>query len=357
MLYMKVTYGLVALAFLIFMLLDGRQRRWAAGAIGLTALTGLVVELIWQSSHAHLADLILTGRVSGTRGHVDLVLGFLRHLADYAIFSIIAVLALWRGCSLRDILFFGFCAGVGLLIMNQNSQPWGIITLHAGAAVGAEMAMRSDQLESKNHPVATGIPMLFLALVLPTAVHCLLALGLHAGLAATRAGESFGLPRFDRIRLALLWAPGDHAFSTGYLASIRNGARVLSSLPEPKHVSVLDFANPFSAGLGLPPPRGDNAWLHWGRNVNAEHYLPPEQLLGSVRLLMEPKWGINNIPLSHLYGDYIRAAFEPIRETEFWVVHLRRAAEATAQQTVQPTLILPADQVRPKSAPQGGNPP
>ena len=41
---------------------------------------------------------------------------------------------------------------------------------------------------------------------------------------------------------------------------------------------------------------------------------------------MEPRWGINNIPLSALYGDYIRTAFEPIRESEFWVVHRRRSA-------------------------------
>ena len=325
MLYTKVTYGIVAFAFLVFMLLDCQQRRSVAGALALTTLAAFVVELIWQSSAAHVADLLLTSRVSGARGHVDLALGFLRHLADYLLFAMIAVLALWRRPSLRDALFFGFCAGVGLLIMNQNSQPWGIITLHAGAAVGAEMAMRSEEMQGRTRSVAMGTPVLLLALVLPTAVHCVLALGLHTALAATRVGEPFGMPRFDRFRLALLWAPGDRAFSNGYLASIHDGARVLNSVPEPKHVSVLDFANPFSAGLGLPPPRGDNAWLHWGRNVNAEHHIAPERLLSGVELLMEPKWGINNVPLSHLYGDYFRAAFEPIRETEFWVLHRRRA--------------------------------
>jgi hypothetical protein len=164
-----------------------------------------------------------------------------------------------------------------------------------------------------------------------------MALGLHAGLAAARAGEPFGLPGFERVRLALLWSPGDHAFSTAYLASVRDGARLLATLPEkPRNVSVLDFANPFSAGLGLDPPRGDNAWLHWGRNVDAAHFLPPERLFAGVQVVMDPKWGINSEPLRGLYGDYIRTAFEPLRESDAWVVRQRR----------QPALSADRDRLR-----------
>jgi hypothetical protein len=158
-------------------------------------------------------------------------------------------------------------------------------------------------------------------------VHCLLALLLHAGLAFGRAGEPFDLPGYADVRLAQLWSPGDRDFSIAYLASIRDGAKLLEGVPDARRVSVLDFANPYSAGLGLAPARGDSAWLHWGRNVNEEHHLTGEQLLGGVEFLMEPKWGINNVPLSTLYGGYIRAAFEPVRKSEFWVVHRRRSAQ------------------------------
>ncbi|HLM39332.1 MAG TPA: hypothetical protein VK434_07015 [Microvirga sp.] len=335
MVYTKVTYGAVALAFLAFMLFDRSQRRWAAGAIGLTLLAGLAIEAFWQSSLAHLADLMLTSRVSGSRGFVDLAAGFLRHLADYVMLGIFVALVLRRTRSLRDLLFFGLCAGPGLLIQNQNSQPWGIITLHAGAAVAAEILLRLEDRRqepgSNPPPLAAGAPLLLLALLLPTGLHCLMALGLHAGLAAARAGEPFGLPGFERVRLALLWSPGDHAFSTAYLASVRNGARLLATLPEkPRNVSVLDFANPFSAGLGLDPPRGDNAWLHWGRNVDAAHFLPPERLFAGVQVVMDPKWGINSEPLRGLYGDYIRTAFEPLRESDAWVVRQRRQPALSA---------------------------
>src|SRR5215204_1739231 len=90
----------------------------------------------------------------------------------------------------------------------------------------------------------------------------------------------------------------------------------------------LDFVSPFSAGLGLAPPQGDSAWLHWGRNVNAAHFLPPEELFHGVEVLMVPKWGINNVPLIDLYGTHISRAFDPVRETEFWTVYRKRERQA-----------------------------
>ena len=334
MVYIKATYGLVALAFLAFMLFDKHQRRWALMALGLTLACALVIELFWQGTRAHLDDLILTGKVSGSRGMVDLALGFLRHLADYVILAILAVPAVWRTRSLRDFLFFGICAGPGLMIQNQNSQPWGIITIFAGAAVAAEILMRTSKQAQPEARFLTrsGAPLLLLAFLLPTSIHCFMALCVHTTAATMRVGEPFGLPRFDGLRLTTLWVPGDRSFMTAYLSSIQEGARLLSELPfKPERVSVLDFANPFSAGLGLPPPHGDNAWLHWGRNVNDAHFLPPEQLLGDVDVLMEPKWGINNLPLSSLYGNYIREAFEPVRETDLWIVHRRREPKALSR--------------------------
>ncbi|MGF9762686.1 hypothetical protein AAII07_46745 [Microvirga sp. 0TCS3.31] len=329
MVYTKATYGLVALAFLAFMLFDNRQRRWVLWALGLIALSALLIEAVWRSSLSHLEDLVLAGQVSGTRGIVDLSLALLRHLADYVLLATFAVLVLWRTRSFRDLLFFGICAGPGLIIQSQNSQPWGIITVFAGAAVATELLLRSGRTNNQEHSgiLARGAPLLLLAFLLPTSLHCFMALGVHSIAATTRIGEPFGVTRFGELRLTNLWMPGDRSFMNDYLTSIREGARLLSDLPvKPKNVSVLDFANPFSAGLGLPPSRGDYAWLHWGRNIDDVHHLPAEQLLGEVDVLMVPKAGINGIPLRALYGAYIREAFDPIRHTDQWTVYRRREA-------------------------------
>jgi hypothetical protein len=329
MLYTKMTYGLVALGFLTFMVFDARQRRWVLWALGASALAALTIELFWQSSLGHLEDLALVGQVSGTRGITDLALSFLHHLRDYVLLAIFAIMVLWRTRSFRDLLFFGICAFPGLLIQSQNSQSWGIITLFAGAAVATEILLRFGMPAGRNvnRILSIGAPLLLLAFLLPTSLHCFMALGLHTIAAATRMGEPFGLPRFNELRLTTLWVPGDRSFMTDYLASIQEGSRLLSELPvKPENVSVLDFANPFSAGLGLPPSRGDYAWLHWGRNIDDRHHPPPGELLGNVDVLMVPKDGINDAPLRELYGAYIREAFVPIRETDRWVVHRRREA-------------------------------
>jgi hypothetical protein len=342
MLYTKASYGAVALGFLVFMLFDARQRVWAAMAIVVTLVTGLIVEAFWRSTFAHVADLILASRVSGARPLADLIEVGLRHLPDFAFFSMLAGFALWRTRSLRDALFYGFCAGAGVLVANQNAQPWGIISLHAGAAVAAELLLRSDAhrtsvaASSGNPRFSAGAPLLFLAIILPTLIHCLVALGLHTALALGRAGESFGdesagLAKLERVRLVRLWSPGEHGLSHAYVESLRDGARALTGLePEPTRVSVLDFANGLSAGLGLPPPRGDSAWLHWGRNVDGAHHIPPEELFADVDIMMLPKWGVNHAPLLALYGPYVQQAFRPIRETAGWTVY-RRPALVAAQ--------------------------
>jgi hypothetical protein len=340
MLYTKVTYGLVALAFVAFMLFDMHQRRWALWALGLIFLSAPLIEAVWQSSIAYFEDLALAGRVSGSRGIVDLSLALLRHLTDYVLLAIFAGLVLWRSRSLRDLLFFGMCAGPGLIIQSQNSQPWGIITVFTGAAVATELLLRSCRLNDQEESgiLARGAPLLLLAFLLPTSLHCFMALGVHSIAATARIGEPFGVPRFGELRLTNLWMPGDRSFMDDYLMSIREGARLLSELPvKPKNVSVLDFANPFSAGLGLPPSRGDYAWLHWGRNINDVHHLPPEQLLGEADVLMVPKAGINGIPLRTLYGAYIREGFDPIRYTDQWTVYKRRESNmlSSVEQSVE----------------------
>jgi hypothetical protein len=284
----------------------------------------------------------------------DVVDAILNHLTDYVLFGLVAGLGLHRRRSFRDVLFYGFCAVAGLLIMIQNSQPWGIITLHAGAVVAAETIMRSRDRSTMEWrwPVAAA-PLLVLALIAPTIVHCALALGLHAGLAATRSGEAFGLPGFERIRLAKLWSPFDYEFSARYVASMRDGAEALARLePCASHVVVLDFVTPFSAGLGLVPPSGDSSWMHWGRNLDAAHFISPEELFRDVRIVMEPTWGINPDPLRDLYGPYLAANFDLVGETEGWRVHLSRhwppgepvqptTASAAAATSARGTTLVP----------------
>ena len=342
MLYTKLTFGLAALAFLSALLFDPPQRRLAAGALALCLLTAGLVELFWRGSSAYLGDLRqaaeVSGLVRGTAGQIfDHVLG---NLADYVLLAVFAGVSLSRTRSLADTAFYLACAVCGFFLINQNLQAWGILTIHAAAAVAAEKYLRVSDLEPlgperQTWSLRPGIPLLFLALVLPTIVHCTIALGLHAAAAATRSGQTTTFPRLAGVKLANLWTWADYDAGSSYIAALEDGAALLSSLePKAGPVAVLGLANPFSAGLGLDPARGDASWLLWGRNVDAQTFLPGSQLFSDVMILMEPKppaeattspQETGNEALRALYRPYTSEQFKTVRTSELWTVHRRRA--------------------------------
>jgi hypothetical protein len=333
MLYTKISYGAVGIGFLVFLLLDPRQRAWAASALAGIAVAGIAVELVWRGTASHFADLMLAGRVSGGLGTPDRVAeSLLRNLADYILFAIFVVLALWRTRSLRDFLFFGFCAGSGFVLIAQNFQHWGIITLGAGAAVAAEILVRRDGVLAEGRSAFAGANLLLLGLLLPLIVHAGATILLHAGLAATHRGDPVPLAKFDRIRLVQLWHGGDYPAFTRYFASIEDGARALAQLEtKPERVLVLDFVSPFAAGLGLRPVEGDSTWHHWGRTLDDAHFPTPERLFRNVMVVLDPKWPIESWTadgMRQVYAEHLAAHYELSHETADWRVYVAKPSPA-----------------------------
>jgi hypothetical protein len=339
MLYMKLSYGLVGLGFLILMLLDSQQRRWALAAFGIVLAGGLLIETVWDATEAHINDLLLASGVSGSFKSLDeLVSVFFRNLADYTLFALFAAFALWRTRSIRDFLFYGFCAGSGFMLIMQNFQTGGIVTLPAGAAVAAELLARTipASTDRKAPALAMGTQFLMLAFVLPSSIHHAATLGLHAALASTNQGQAVPLPKFDRVRLVQLWTEDNYPVFSRYLESLGDGARALSALGEEAgRVHVLDFVGPFSAGLGLAPPKGDSTWHHWGRTINEHHHLPPETLFQDVRVVMQPKWPVEFTTaegLRQIYSGYLSDHYDLEEETKDWKVYvLREPAETVSR--------------------------
>jgi hypothetical protein len=355
MIYTKISYGAVGGAFLVLALLVSPQRRWAAGAIGLVLVGCLAVEAVWGGSASHLADLALAGRVSGSLGTPD-KLGevVLRNLADYVVFGMLAAFVLWRTRSLRHGLFFGFCAGAGFALMSQNFQHAGMITLGAGGAVAAALLTRTDRAAPPHRTLAAGAPLALLALLAPAIVHMGATLGLHAGLAAAPTGTAVPLNRFEGIRLAELWTGGEYPAFRRYFDSLEDGAQALRDLDRaPERVLVLDFVNPFSAGLGLPSAKADSTWYHWDRTINDAHHLPAERLFRDVRIVLEPKSPIEHwtaAGMRQLYGSYLEEHFALAQETAEWKVHVARPSPP---ETVSRTPDTGASLMMPRSA-RGG---
>ena len=332
--YLKISYGAVAIGFLALLLLDPRQRVWASLALVLVFAVGLVVEAFWRASASHIADILLAAKVSGAvRGSwVDGVNLILRNFVDYTFFGLLAGWSLRHTRSWLDLLFYAFCAVSGYVLSNQNYQAWGIITLYAGAAVATEKLVR---LEQPGHPVprsafglVSGSPLVLLGMTAPMMAISGLALGLHFVLGIGRGGEDFALRRFQDVKLANVASRLDYTFSAGYLNTLRNGADALASISPPaERVYVLDFVNPFSAGLDLQPPRGDTSWQHFERTFNRDHFWPPDEVLRNVDVVMEPKHPVERFTyygLRDLYLPYVHANFELAAENiNWWVWHRR----------------------------------
>jgi len=283
----------------------------------------LLAELVWRGSMAHVEDLFAAARVSGERNVDALVWALLNNLSDVLLALLLGGIALYRTRSLVDLLFYGLCLLGGVLILSQNAHSWGIITLFAAAAVAAETLLRRGELRR----AFTGAPLLFLLMVLPAIPRQVMVLLTYSGLAFGNFGVPLGLPNFADVRFGRIWSAGDNGFTELYIGSFPEGVALLEGLDQPpERVLVLDFSNPFTAGMGLQPPRGDLSWMHWGRNIDGTHYLPPEQLFGDAAIVMVPEIGINSAQLENLYGLYLDTYFDLARKTEGWKVYRARKA-------------------------------
>ncbi|MBY3280083.1 MFS transporter [Rhizobium laguerreae] len=329
--YTKATYGLCGVAFLIFLLLDRQQRSWILVSLLLTALAMIVIEFFWRGTLQHIEDLRAAARVSGDHDVRSILKNVRENLSDLVVFTVFALVAFWHIRSLRDLLYSGFCVGAGLAIINQNAHSWGIITLYCGAAVLAEKARRfqsGDQSAQMERParLAAALPLLLIFFLLPPIVHHGEAIALHTALAAENVGKPLGPPLFEDVR-EIDPPGGEPDFIQRYLDSIESGGALLQALPIPlERVFVLDFVNPFSAGLGIRPPTGDTAWFHWNRNINEKAYIPPEALFADVKIVMVPKTGINSLPLQELYGPFISKNFDMVQKTPEWTIYQRPQA-------------------------------
>jgi hypothetical protein len=166
-----------------------------------------------------------------------------------------------------------------------------------------------------------------LALVVPPLVQGGAALVLHSAVAALRLGDPVPLPRFPGVRLVKLWSPGEHPTFVTYLATIADGSRTLARLQQPpERVLVLDFANPFSAGLGLTPARGDSPWYHWGRTLDEGAHPGAGELFADVAVVLEPKWPVESWTaegMRRAYDQHLRTYYGLKQESEFWRVYVR----------------------------------
>ncbi|OWV80716.1 hypothetical protein ATY77_23775 [Rhizobium sp. R634] len=334
MLYTKVTYGVVGLAFLVFMLFDRRQIGWVTLAFGLVAASILVIELVWGGGVKYLLDISLAGKNSGglptmtALGHVVRT-----NLADLLAYLAVAIILFILTPSYRHLLFVGFSIATGILLIEQNFQFFGILTLGASAAVLSESLFRTE-LRCRYARAHIALPLLSAFLLIPAAVTNAVSLAIHAYYTAGERGEAIRLPAFSEIRLVQMWSAGQYEYFRDYNRTLADASAALSQLNAGSEcVAVLDFVNPFSAGLDRTPPAGDSVWYHWGRTLGPDYHPAAEEMFADVDLILDPKWPIEiwtGNGMRDIYAHYIARHYDLVRETADWRIYRRNASRTEA---------------------------
>jgi hypothetical protein len=331
--YTRLTYGIVAAGFLLFMLTDRRQWLRAGLALLMVAVAALLVHFVWGASEAYWEDTLTAFAAAGwLRGAPAQWLElFLGNLADYLLLALLAGISLWRRFSLRLLVFVVLCGLAGFWLLNQNDQRWGILPVHAAAAVLAETVLR-DLRTGRGRPAGplvnpAGIKLYLLGFLFPTMLHCAMALSLHFGTAVINGGQALPLPRFEAVRLADLLTPGDFGGGRWYLDLVTDGVNGLENLSvAPERLVVLGGPNPFAPALDLQPPRGDVGLLRWGSSQNEAVHTPPEQLFADTQTVLERTAAGGIGDLGRVYMPYVLDNFELVGQTANWRIYQRPAS-------------------------------
>jgi hypothetical protein len=110
-----------------------------------------------------------------------------------------------------------------------------------------------------------------------------------------------------------------------YPKTIDDGLRLLRRhLSADNRVLALDFANPFSFALELPPPKGDALWWHANYTFSKEFFPEPERVFEEVDRVIIPKssseGSFASMAMQEIYGDYLSKHFNKKDESQFWTL-------------------------------------
>lgn len=368
--YLKITFATVAagLAGLAFLTVPHLRRPVLLAAVG-AGLTLLWVELAVSGLHAaYLRDLRDIGAVNGVS-----LLDPVRLLPDlktlYEVTVATAAAGLYAGvvgrAGQRDLGLFVTILVTSNYLYSTNIQQSGLVGLAAVPLLAyVRVAASPDDAIRHRRLWAGSLAITLVAFTAPEAATRYLSLinyaawshdnaypfaapqrladgliaadagvaGTHSFLARLDAGESPAAVLAEREAYRHRHPIDQAIYQVEYAYMIAQGAAALERAFQADPggrgpVIVLDFANAISPALDLPPSRGDFAWFHEGRNIDAEHHPRPDELFRNARYVMAPNFsttaGTRDF-LLRLYGTFLSREYVLVVDGLLWRIWSRR---------------------------------
>jgi len=350
LLFLKPSFGLVALVFVLCSVLMDLRNRWRPIAILLGLTAGTMAVMAWLrfdfaavwSSFRLLAAAKSTG-LSGWQIRWALAKG----LPDFAWLALLAVLVgvirAWKepiGRAFRAMPVAVLVVAGGALLLASNAQAGGY-PLNAVLAI-----LLAEQGRIAARESGIGLTRGFLradSVVLLVAVLCFAptlvanASGLtYAVLDSRRNPAASEVARFQSAPLrdlALYDVPdgtdADYR-SNGrvYVTYVNDGMDLIrrTSIPD-ETVFTLDMVNPFSYALERRPAHGGTDCIDVDHQFNDTHKPTPEWLFGFANIVMVPKHpaaaALSTVALRRNYLAAVQSEFRLCAESSWWQLYKR----------------------------------
>lgn len=365
LIFLKASYAVVALAFLIGLVLVPGTRRIGLGALLIGCACVALAEAIWSVVTPYASDLAFAAAASGAvrNGVVGLSADILRNTQSIVLFLAVLAIAWAVGLRARDVAACGLMGLAGLILINQNAQEHEIATLVPAAVVATRLSGVARPSSTLGWPDILAV-VLTLALAAQQIVASATALVVHTAKAARPAPASDevavidGLIASERLvsgtdiptRIALR-RPYDRGSTdlgslnfvkrlerfqplaqTEYFWTIEDGLALLEREPQlAGTVFVLDTANPFNVLLRRTPPRGDSSWHHVDRTFSTRRFVPAKDMFSDVSVVLDPKNPVafsTAYGLRKIYGRFIEQNFVLTSESSYWRAYVRKGGRA-----------------------------
>lgn len=340
LLFLKISYfvGAAALAAMLIPCRKQHKARWGGGFCGFLLVFLIFCAYLKFNLGPMWNDLQMVAGAKPTRVNSFIVENVYLSVAFYLAFIFASARFLAAGGdgqAARAVRIAGVavCAA-GLFLLSTNFQFYGLPL----SAVMAVLVIRQIAVlapRGNSHTLKQAALLLWGSLFVAGNVSYD-SMGLGFGAAQRYSWGETAQASFHAGVLA-----GFRSYQKGYVELVNDGLRLLNQHRRPgETVMSLDFSNPFSYALGLPPAPGGATTLHYRGNFSDSHHPAPEHLFGQASLVMVPvvpseEGLLASVP--RIYGPYLAAHFQMIGESPGWRLYRHTPGGDAQRNTAMPT--------------------
>lgn len=342
--YCKVNYFAIAIfAILLHLILFRFSKAWFFGCLSgvLTMFLGIYI-LFDLNVYAYLTDISFAAKSQDKIQKLHNLKGVLFDNLYwlYLILMLIIINSLNQKQNTPELSDFcyktrpqviaTFVALSGIFICGTNSQATDIPLFFIAGLILLEQLRREFQLDNYSVNSFSGLKY-FLTIAIVTlfcATILLQDLGSITSAVLSNKLKLTSIPQSQQLDSKTISDLLAIEGSSNYPVMINDGLSLLRPyISKDSRILALDFANPFSFALELPPPKGDALWWHYHHTFSEASFPEATKVFRDVNLVIIPKQSDEGSSASKymkkIYGNYLQKNFQEQDNSQFWTLWTR----------------------------------